>query len=104
MNEDWQEMLTQVRAETTNDMEAFFNLASLLAECIAFPLAGDWLGHAVTITGIDQVYSSHSHGLKVTAVSIDEPLPIEEITLSNLDATSAQWLHFYQLWRDDYFT
>ena len=103
MDEAWAKILTQVRADTSNDMEAFFNLAALMAEKINFPLVGDWLGEEVTVTGVDQVYSSHSHGLKVTAVSHNDPLPIEEIQFHNLDKISARWLQFYTLWRDDYF-
>ncbi|HEX6384230.1 MAG TPA: hypothetical protein VF177_06135 [Anaerolineae bacterium] len=96
----WQALLVTVREGTQNDIEAFYNLAYLMAEEMRFPLAADWLGQPVTVTGIDLTYSSHSHGLKVNTSEQDEPLAIEEIIFLDADDPSTEWIGFYLYWRD----
>lgn len=98
-SEPWQPFLVRVREGTHNDREAFFNLAYLMAAEVQFPLAADWSGRPVTVTGIDLTYSSHSHGLKANTAEIDEPLPFEEMAFVEPDPQSAQWIAFYAYWR-----
>ena len=95
----WQAHLVKVREDTENDMEAFYNLAYIMAEEMRFPLAADWLGQPVTVTGVDLTYSSHSHGLKLSAAGEREPLPIEELTFIDADERSTEWVNFYLFWR-----
>ena len=92
---EWTARLNSLREDTDNDMEAFFNLAEAMAEEMQFPLTAVWLNKSVTITAVDLTYSSHSHGLKMNALEEKTPLPIEELTFTNPDPTSADWLNFY---------
>lgn len=96
----WQPFVARIREGTQNDMEAFYNLAYLMAEEMRFPLAADWLGREVTVTGIDLTYSSHSHGLKVNIKDKEKPLPVEELTFLDADQRSLEWIGFYRTWRD----
>jgi hypothetical protein len=100
-DKQWKPYLQQVRANTQNDHEAFFNLAYLLAEKLSFPLQADWLGKDVVVTAVNLTYSSHSHGLKVDVTNSDEPLPLEELNFVDPDQLSARWIAFYHYWRKE---
>lgn len=97
----WEPYLQQVRANTQNDHEAFFNLAYVLAEKLSFPLQADWLGKDVEVTAVNLTYSSHSHGLKVNIANRNEPLPLEELSFIDADPVSAEWIAFYHYWRKE---
>jgi hypothetical protein len=97
----WEPYLQQVRANTQNDYEAFFNLAYLLAKQLSFPLQANWLGKDVTVTAVNLTFSSHSHGLKVDVANSNEPLPFEELTFIDPDQISANWIAFYHFWREE---
>jgi hypothetical protein len=100
-DQQWEPYLQQVRTNTQNDPEAFFNLAYLLAEKLNFPLQADWLGKDVVVTAVNFTYSSHSHGLKVDVANSDEPLAIEELNFTDVDPISAKWIAFYHYWRKE---
>jgi hypothetical protein len=97
----WALYLQQIRANTQNDHEAFFNLAYLLAEKLDFPLQANWLREDVVVTAVNLTYSSHSHGLRVDIVNRDELLPLEELSFIDADPTSAKWIAFYHYWRKE---
>ena len=82
--------------------QAFFGWAALLAQHVRFPLTAVWWDETFTLTGIDLVESSHSHGLKMLAPTMPEPLPYHELTFVSLENDTANWLAAFDSWLNDF--
>lgn len=94
---------TQIRAMVGHEVDsnqAFFNWAEALAKRLKFPLTAVWWDETFTLTGIDLIESSHSHGLKMLTPTMPEPLPYHELTFISLDSQSAEWLAAFDHWRE----
>lgn len=98
------EQIAQLVQETIGNgadpNQMFFVWAEALAARLSFPLTAVWWDETFSITGVDLVESSHSHGLKMIAPTMPEPLPYHELSFVSPDASSAKWLAAFDNWQE----
>jgi hypothetical protein len=94
-------LLQQAMGERQDNAEAFFNMTYTLAEQLQMPLTAVWMGDPVTVLAINTERSNHSHGIHVDVTQTDKPIPLAELTFSNLNPHNADWLKAYRYWHDE---
>ncbi|MEM7117301.1 MAG: hypothetical protein AAF614_33010 [Chloroflexota bacterium] len=97
-----EQLIQEAIGHEADPNQAFFAWMALLAEQLRFPLTAVWWDETFTITGIDLIESSHSHGLKMTTPAMSDPLPYHELTFVSLEDDNVNWLAAFDSWLSDF--
>jgi hypothetical protein len=95
-----QALLDEATVDCYDEEEEFMGVIITLNERLTSPLTAQWADQTVEVLGLDESLSSLRRGIVANVRQGDREYTIglADLTFSDLDETSAEWLAMFHWW------
>lgn len=95
-----QVLLEEATVDCYDEEEEFMGVLITLNERLAWPLTAQWAGQPVEVLGLDESTSNLRRGIvaNVRREGREYTIGLADLTFSDLDETSAEWLAMFHWW------